>query len=155
MQKAKIDVWGVGTKLVTAYDQPALGAVYKIVAIEDENGVLRNTIKLSNNAEKVSTPGKKQVWRITSRERKSEGDYIMTALMLARRTGNVPSDLYHINKTVKNFDAVPLLVDIFQEGIWSIISRAWLRFKPMRKGLINFGMSTNGSQSTGLSSWPG
>ena len=77
MQKAKIDVWGVGTKLITAYDQPALGAVYKIVAIEDENGKMRNTIKLSNNAEKVSTPGKKQVWRITSREKgKSEGDYI-------------------------------------------------------------------------------
>ena len=36
LQKAKIDVWGVGTKLITAYDQPALGAVYKIVAIEDE-----------------------------------------------------------------------------------------------------------------------
>ena len=52
MQKAKIDVWGVGTKLITAYDQPALGAVYKIVAIEDENGQMRNTIKLSNNAEK-------------------------------------------------------------------------------------------------------
>ena len=40
MQGAKIDVWGVGTKLITAYDQPALGAVYKMVAIEDENGVL-------------------------------------------------------------------------------------------------------------------
>ena len=38
MQKAKIDVWGVGTKLITAYDQPALGAVYKIVAIEDGTG---------------------------------------------------------------------------------------------------------------------
>ena len=77
MQKAKIDVWGVGTKLITAYDQPALGAVYKIVAIEDEHGNLRNTIKLSNNVEKVSTPGKKQVWRITSRAKgKSEGDYI-------------------------------------------------------------------------------
>ena len=38
---------------------------------------MRNTIKLSSNAEKVSTPGKKQVWRITSREKgKSEGDYI-------------------------------------------------------------------------------
>lgn len=58
MQKAKIDVWGVGTKLITAYDQPALGAVYKIVSMEDENGVMQDTIKLSNNAEKVSTPGK-------------------------------------------------------------------------------------------------
>ncbi len=74
MQKAKIDVWGVGTKLITAYDQPALGAVYKIVSIEDDNGEMIDTIKLSNNAEKVSTPGKKQVWRITSREKgKSEG----------------------------------------------------------------------------------
>ena len=36
MQKAKIDVWGVGTKLITAYDQPALGAVYKIVSMEDD-----------------------------------------------------------------------------------------------------------------------
>ncbi len=52
MQKAKIDVWGVGTKLITAYDQPALGAVYKIVSIEDENGNMRDTIKLSSNAKK-------------------------------------------------------------------------------------------------------
>jgi nicotinate phosphoribosyltransferase len=51
MQKAKIDVWGVGTKLITAYDQPALGAVYKIVAIETETGDMRDTIKLSSNAE--------------------------------------------------------------------------------------------------------
>ena len=120
MQKAKIDVWGVGTKLITAYDQPALGAVYKIVAIEDETGVLRNTIKLSNNVEKVSTPGKKQVWRITSREKgKSEGDYItydgMDVNALQELEMFHPTYTY-INKTVKDFDAVPLLVDIFQEG---------------------------------------
>ena len=120
MQKAKIDVWGVGTKLITAYDQPALGAVYKIVAIEDETGELRNTIKLSNNAEKVSTPGKKQVWRITSREKgKSEGDYItyngLDVNSLEELEMFHPTYTY-INKTVKDFDAVPLLVDIFQEG---------------------------------------
>ena len=120
MQKAKVDVWGVGTKLITAYDQPALGAVYKIVAIEDETGELRNTIKLSNNAEKVSTPGKKQVWRITSREKeKSEGDYItydgIDVNSLEELEMFHPTYTY-INKTVKNFDAVPLLVDIFQEG---------------------------------------
>ncbi|MEZ7551583.1 MULTISPECIES: nicotinate phosphoribosyltransferase [Streptococcus] len=120
MQKAKIDVWGVGTKLITAYDQPALGAVYKIVAIEDETGELRNTIKLSNNAEKVSTPGKKQVWRITSREKgKSEGDYITYDGLDVN--GLEELEMFHptytyINKTVKDFDAVPLLVEIFQEG---------------------------------------
>ena len=120
MQKAKIDVWGVGTKLITAYDQPALGAVYKIVAIEDETGELRNTIKLSNNAEKVSTPGKKQVWRITSREKgKSEGDYITYDGIDVN--GLEELEMFHptytyINKTIKDFDAVPLLVEIFQEG---------------------------------------
>lgn len=120
MQKAKIDVWGVGTKLITAYDQPALGAVYKIVAIEDENGQMRNTIKLSNNAEKVSTPGKKQVWRITSREKgKSEGDYITYDGVDVNELTEIkmfhPTYTY-IKKTVRDFDAIPLLVDIFKDG---------------------------------------
>ncbi|MGT2929339.1 nicotinate phosphoribosyltransferase [Streptococcus dentasini] len=121
MQKAKIDVWGVGTKLITAYDQPALGAVYKIVALEDDRGVMQNTIKLSNNAEKVSTPGKKQVWRITSREKgKSEGDYITYYDVDVNEVEELhmfhPTYTY-INKTVKNFGAVPLLVDIFEQGL--------------------------------------
>ena len=120
MQKAKIDVWGVGTKLITAYDQPALGAVYKIVSIEDEHGVMQDTIKLSNNAEKVSTPGKKQVWRITSNEKgKSEGDYITFADTDVNSLDEIvmfhPTYTY-INKTIKNFKAVPLLVDIYKQG---------------------------------------
>ncbi|HEN2437023.1 TPA: nicotinate phosphoribosyltransferase [Streptococcus agalactiae] len=120
MQKAKIDVWGVGTKLITAYDQPALGAVYKIVSIETDAGSRRDTIKLSNNAEKVSTPGKKQVWRITSRAKgKSEGDYITFADTDVTQLDEI--EMFHptytyINKTVRDFDAVPLLVDIFDKG---------------------------------------
>lgn len=120
MQKAKIDVWGVGTKLITAYDQPALGAVYKVVSIEDNDGNMVNTIKLSSNAEKVSTPGKKQVWRITSREKgKSEGDYITYDGVDVNQLDEL--EMFHptytyINKIVKNFDAIPLLVDIFKQG---------------------------------------
>ncbi|HEO1900956.1 TPA: nicotinate phosphoribosyltransferase [Streptococcus agalactiae] len=120
MQKAKIDVWGVGTRLITAYDQPALGAVYKIVSIETDAGSMRDTIKLSNNAEKVSTPGKKQVWRITSRAKgKSEGDYITFADTDVTQLDEI--EMFHptytyINKTVRDFDAVPLLVDIFDKG---------------------------------------
>ncbi|HGI5052719.1 TPA: nicotinate phosphoribosyltransferase [Streptococcus agalactiae] len=120
MQKAKIDVWGVGTKLITAYDQPALGAVYKIVSIETDAGSMRDTIKLSNNAEKVSTSGKKQVWRITSRAKgKSEGDYITFADTDVTQLDEI--EMFHptytyINKTVRDFDAVPLLVDIFDKG---------------------------------------
>ncbi|MGJ8723742.1 MAG: nicotinate phosphoribosyltransferase [Roseibacillus sp.] len=53
---AKIDTWGVGTKLVTAYEQPALGGVYKLGAIREKKD-WRYTVKLSNDAIKVSNPG--------------------------------------------------------------------------------------------------
>ena len=59
-QGACVDSWGVGTKLITGYDQPALGAVYKLVAVENNEGQYVDRIKLSNNAEKVTTPGKKK-----------------------------------------------------------------------------------------------
>ncbi|URZ88151.1 nicotinate phosphoribosyltransferase [Floricoccus penangensis] len=120
MQHAKIDVWGVGTKLITSYDQPALGAVYKLVSFEDENGQMTDRIKLSNNAEKVSTPGKKQVWRITSRAKgKSEGDYITEFDEDVSSLDEIymfhPTYTY-INKVVKDFDAVPLLIPIYEDG---------------------------------------
>lgn len=120
MQHAKINVWGVGTKVITAFDQPALGAVYKLVSVEDKDGKMVDTIKLSNNAEKVSTPGKKQVWRITEKkDGKSEGDYVT----LANEDPRVEKELYmfhpqytYINKTITNFNAEPLLKDIFVDG---------------------------------------
>src|SRR5437762_1740334 len=55
-QDAKIDLWGVGTRLVTAWDQPALGGVYKLNAIR-ENGEWQPRIKLSEQAAKISNPG--------------------------------------------------------------------------------------------------
>ncbi len=64
-QGARIDMWGVGTKLVTAYDQPALGGVYKLGASRDENGVWREAIKLSEQPIKISNPGVLQVRRLT------------------------------------------------------------------------------------------
>ncbi|MCI1903030.1 MAG: nicotinate phosphoribosyltransferase [Enterococcaceae bacterium] len=120
MQKAKIDVWGVGTKLITAFDQPALGAVYKLVSIEDEHGKMHDTIKLSSNAEKVSTPGKKQIWRITRRrDGKSQGDYVTLWDEDPRKNKSIhmfhPTHTY-IQKTVTDFDARPVLRDIFVEG---------------------------------------
>lgn len=120
MQKAKIDVWGVGTKLITAYDQPALGAVFKLVSIEDDEGNMLDTIKLSSNAEKVTTPGKKQVWRITRNfDGKSEGDYVTLWDEDPREEEAI--FMFHpvhtfINKTVRDFTARPVLQDIFIEG---------------------------------------
>jgi nicotinate phosphoribosyltransferase len=64
-QGAKIGLWGVGTKLVTAFDQPALGGVYKLSAIREAGGAWKYKVKLSEQAIKVSTPGLQQVRRFT------------------------------------------------------------------------------------------
>jgi nicotinate phosphoribosyltransferase len=63
-QGARIAVWGVGTKLVTAYDQPALGGVYKLGAVRRSRAdAWRYRIKLSEQTIKISTPGVQQVRR--------------------------------------------------------------------------------------------
>ncbi len=62
---AKIGVWGVGTKLATSYDQPALGGVYKLAAIRNEAGEWDFKVKLSEQLIKVSNPGLLQVRRYT------------------------------------------------------------------------------------------
>ena len=62
-QGAKIAVWGVGTKLATAYDQPALGGVYKLSVIRKPGGAWKHKVKLSEQALKVSNPGIQQVRR--------------------------------------------------------------------------------------------
>jgi nicotinate phosphoribosyltransferase len=64
-QGAPIDMWGVGTSLVTARGDPALTGVYKIAARE-RSGRFFPTIKVSNNPEKTTNPGIKQVWRFTN-----------------------------------------------------------------------------------------
>lgn len=55
---AQIDIWGIGTRLVTAHDQPALGGVYKLAAIQNEKGEWEPRIKQSETAIKASNPGK-------------------------------------------------------------------------------------------------
>ncbi len=119
-QGAMIDVWGIGTKLITAFDQPALGAVYKMVSIEDENGEMVDTIKISSNAEKVSTPGFKRVYRIiNSINHKSEGDYI--ALEHENPQSEERLKMFHpihifISKFITNFEARELHVDVYKDG---------------------------------------
>jgi nicotinate phosphoribosyltransferase len=66
-QGARINVWGVGTMLVTAYDQPALGGVYKLSAMRKPDGTWNHRIKLSEQAVKVTNPGVLQVRRFRAR----------------------------------------------------------------------------------------
>jgi len=119
-QGAKIDIWGIGTKLITAYDQPALGAVYKMVSIEDEHGQMIDTIKISGNPEKVTTPGLKKVFRIINlANNKSEGDYI--TLEHEKPQEEKRLKMFHptytfISKFVTNFKAKELHQLIFEDG---------------------------------------
>lgn len=119
-QNARVDLWGIGTKIITAYDQPALGAVYKIVSIEDENGVMQDTIKISANAEKVTTPGRKKVYRIIDRENgKAEGDYI--CMHDEDPSSEERLKMFHpvhtfISKFVTNFEAKNLHEKVIANG---------------------------------------
>ncbi|KEO74217.1 nicotinate phosphoribosyltransferase [Anditalea andensis] len=63
VQEASINVWGIGTKLVTAYDQPALGAVYKLAAIKDQQGNWEPKLKVSQQTIKINIPGFQNVRR--------------------------------------------------------------------------------------------
>ena len=68
-QDAKINSWGVGTKLITADDNPAFGGVYKLAAVKDaDSDTFQPKIKLSENTEKVTNPGNKTVYRIYSKK---------------------------------------------------------------------------------------
>jgi nicotinate phosphoribosyltransferase len=76
MQGAAITVWGVGTRLATAYDQPALGAVYKLSAIRDERGDWTPRVKVSDQAAKTTTPGLLQIRRyLDTQDGASHGVY--------------------------------------------------------------------------------
>lgn len=66
-QNAKVDIFGVGERLITAKSDPVFGGVYKLVAIE-KNGEIVPKIKISENVDKITTPGFKQVYRFYSND---------------------------------------------------------------------------------------
>ncbi len=68
LQGAKINSWGVGTKLITSDDCPSFGGVYKLSAESDENGNFIPKIKLSNNPSKITNPGIKKILRFYDKE---------------------------------------------------------------------------------------
>lgn len=70
-QGSKISIWGVGTRLATAYDQPALGGVYKLAATRAPGGEWKHQLKLSEQVTKTSNPGQLGVRRYFHK-----GDYI-------------------------------------------------------------------------------
>ena len=113
--------YGVGTRLITSQGDPALGGVYKLVAVEDKNEWIP-AIKISESVEKIPTPGNKQVYRIYDITNKATADLVSLV------DENISQDskiiLRHpFNQTKKrildrsNFNEVePLLVDVYNGG---------------------------------------
>lgn len=75
-QDARIDSFGVGDKLITARSEPVFNGVYKLVAMEDEDGNIIPKIKISENVEKITTPHFKKIYRIYDRNGKAIADQI-------------------------------------------------------------------------------
>jgi len=146
-QGAKISVWGVGTKLITAFDQPALGGVYKIAAIKDENNEWNYKVKLSEQAIKVSNPGILQVRRFQE-DGEFSGDMIYN-LDKALPSENIiidPMDVTRRKKMTSKHSSEDLLVPIFREGkkvyecppIQEVKKRVTLQLNQFHSGIKRF-----------------
>jgi nicotinate phosphoribosyltransferase len=117
IQGARIDTWGIGTKLVTAYDQPALGGVYKLAALRQADGEWEYKLKLSEQLIKISTPGILQVRRFY------KGSTLVGDMLYSEPLGiNDAATMVHPNDPTqrKSFSREctheDLLVPVFRDG---------------------------------------
>ena len=119
IQNAPIDSFGVGERLITSKTEPVFGGVYKIVAVEKE-GQMIPKIKISNNNEKITNPGSKQVYRLYDRDTKKAIADVIT-LAHEKIDDTKPYTIFDPEHTWKrkeitNFIARPLLAPIFLNG---------------------------------------
>ncbi len=120
LQGAQINSFGVGERLIASRSEPVFGGVYKLVAVENENGETEPRIKISENVAKITTPCFKQVYRLYSKE---NGQAMADVVTLHEETidENEPYVLFdpeHTwkHKKVSGFYARPLLTKIFEDG---------------------------------------
>lgn len=120
LQGACIDSFGVGERLITSKSQPVFGGVYKLAAVEGENGEIIPKIKLSENVGKITTPHFKKVYRIRGKETgKAEADLI--CINDEEIDFTKPLELFDPEytwkrKTFDSYTATELLVPIFKDG---------------------------------------
>ena len=120
LQGAQIDMFGVGERMITARSEPVFGGVYKLAAVEDENGTIIPKIKVSENVEKITIPHFKKVYRFYGRDTgKAIADYITLYNEQVDDEKDIelfdPSATWKA-KTVYNFTARELQVPIFLGG---------------------------------------
>jgi nicotinate phosphoribosyltransferase len=116
-QGARIDSWGVGTKLVTCYDQPALGGVYKLTAIRDD-GAWRTPVKVSAETAKITVPGQLAVRRFYDQHGTARADMIWDELHEhdGSRVIVDPVDSHHRLSVDASWRSRELLVPVFRGG---------------------------------------
>ncbi|MBF1272338.1 nicotinate phosphoribosyltransferase [Oribacterium sinus] len=121
-QGACITSWGVGTNLITSESQPSFGGVYKLAATYSDDGKWVPKIKLSENSEKITNPGNKQIYRIIE---KDSGKVFADYIALEDETFSEKEDLVLFDpidtwkkSTLKggSYEMRPLLVPIFLGG---------------------------------------
>ena len=119
-QDAKLDMFGVGERLITASSQPVFGGVYKLAAVENADGSITPKIKVSENVGKITNPHYKKVYRIYDKATgKAEADYITVWDEVVDESK--PLELFDPDatwkrKTYTNFIARPLQVPVFKNG---------------------------------------
>lgn len=118
-QGAKINLWGVGTNLITAKDQPALDGVYKLTAIQDEQGKWKDKIKISEQLSKTTNPGILQVRRFWDKDGRAFADMIYDVRMpLTDHLELVNPMDSTLRQRVSDLDlAQDLLIPIFRRGV--------------------------------------
>lgn len=120
VQDARIDSFGIGERLITSKSEPVFGGVYKLAAVENDEGTIIPKIKVSENVEKITTPHFKRVWRLFDNEtRKALGDVLCVHDEVIDESK--PYMLFHPihtwkKKVVTNYTAKPLLVQLFKQG---------------------------------------
>lgn len=117
-QGAMINVWGVGTRLTTAYEQPALDGVYKITAIKNTDNEWQYKLKLSEQTAKISTPGILKVRRYYDAHNVAIADAIYDeSIGIADECVIIdPMDITHQRKIAANTQHRELLQPIFRNG---------------------------------------
>ena len=120
MQGAKIDTFGVGERLITAKSSPVFGGVYKLAAVEDENGGIIPKIKISENTAKITNPHFKRLYRFYDRE---SGKALADELCLRDEVinENEPHTIFDQNavwktKTLTDYTVRDLQEPIFKNG---------------------------------------
>lgn len=137
LQGAKIDMFGVGERMITARSEPVFGGVYKLAAVEDDQGNIIPKIKVSENVNKITIPHFKKVYRLFDRATgKAEADYL--TVWDEQVDDSQPLELFDPaatwkRKTLTGFEAARCRYPCSSTASWCTSSPLYSRSRPIAK----------------------